>query len=114
MLQTALNDFSASYQLCAYTKNPEKQAAIYSELHQNILDIFRDAGIEMIIPHYQSIRDGNKSTVPAKDSSEGTVGVSQTPAGEKQVNPADIQATPPDTVSGTAYAKNTTTIIDPD
>lgn len=64
VFQTALNDFSASYQLNAYTKFPEKQAAIYSQLHQNIQDIFMGAGVEMISPPYYSIRDGNKSTIP--------------------------------------------------
>ncbi|WP_294081466.1 mechanosensitive ion channel family protein [Proteiniphilum sp. UBA5384] len=64
VLQTALNDFAASYQLNAYTKNPEKQAVIYSQLHQNIQDIFREAGIELITPHYRATRDGNKSVVP--------------------------------------------------
>ena len=68
VLQTALNDFSASYQLNAYTKNPEKQAAIYSQLHQNIQDAFLGAGIEMIVAHYQSIRDGNKSTIPPQSN----------------------------------------------
>ncbi|WP_295937700.1 mechanosensitive ion channel family protein [uncultured Alistipes sp.] len=66
VLQTALNDFAASYQLNAYTRHPEKQAAIYSHLHQNIQDIFAGAGIEMVVPNYQSVRDGNKSTVPPR------------------------------------------------
>ena len=64
VLQTALNDFSVSYQINAYTKEASKMPFIYSELFKNIQDTCRDAGVEMISPHYQSIRDGNPSTVP--------------------------------------------------
>ena len=64
VLQTALNDFSVSYQINAYTKEASQMPYIYSELYKNIQDICRDAGIEMISPHYQAIRDGNTSTIP--------------------------------------------------
>ena len=64
VLQTALNDFSVSYQINAYTKEASKMPFIYSELYKHIQDTFRDAGIEMVLPHYQAIRDGNPSTVP--------------------------------------------------
>lgn len=66
VLQTGLNDFSVSYQINAYTKEASKQAFIYSELHKHIQDVFRDANIEMVLPHYQSIRNGNASTVPSE------------------------------------------------
>ena len=42
-------------------------AQIYSDLHQNIQDRFNDAGIEILSPHYNSIRDGNESTIPKDD-----------------------------------------------
>jgi small-conductance mechanosensitive channel len=64
VLSTGLGDNSASYQINAYTRHPELQAMIYSELHQNIIDIFHEANVEMIIPHYRAVRDGNKSTIP--------------------------------------------------
>jgi small-conductance mechanosensitive channel len=59
-----LGDNAASYQINAYTRHPELQASIYSELNRNILDAFHEAGIEMIIPHYRAVRDGNGSTLP--------------------------------------------------
>ena len=65
VLQTGLEDFYVSYQLNAYTKNPEKQALIYSDLHQHIQDCCRESGIEILSPHYQAERDGNASTIPA-------------------------------------------------
>jgi len=39
-------------------------AAIYSELHCNIQDVFNEKGIEILSPAYSAIRDGNHSTIP--------------------------------------------------
>lgn len=64
MLQTALHDFYVSYELNAYTDVPSSMATIYSELHANIQDRFNEAGIEIMSPHYSTLRDGNKSTIP--------------------------------------------------
>lgn len=64
VLQTSLDDFYVSYQLCAYTHNPEKQASIYSELHSNIQDIFNENDVEIMSPHYRSQRDGNTTSIP--------------------------------------------------
>jgi len=36
---------------------------IYSDLHKNILEIFNEAGVEILSPHYNTIRDGNTSTI---------------------------------------------------
>lgn len=79
VLQTSLNDFSASYQINAYTKEAGLQALIYSDLHKNIQDVFRGAGIEMVMPHYQAIRDGNASVVPPEYKGKGTVYKDPTP-----------------------------------
>lgn len=65
VFQTALEDFYVAYQINAYTNNPEKQALIYSELHQHIQDTFNEAGIEILSPHYRAQRDGNSTTTPA-------------------------------------------------
>jgi small-conductance mechanosensitive channel len=65
VLQTSLDDFYVSYQINAYTKEPNKQASIYSELHQNIQDCCNEAGIEILSPHYRAARDGNMTTIPA-------------------------------------------------
>lgn len=64
VLQTALNDFYVSYEINAYTGYPNKMAAIYTELHQNIQDQFHGAGIEIMSPHYTQVRDGNKTAIP--------------------------------------------------
>jgi len=64
ILQTALDDFYANYQLNVYVADADKMALIYSDLHQNIQDVFNEAGIELVSPHYHAHRDGNKSTLP--------------------------------------------------
>ncbi|MEQ9062869.1 MAG: mechanosensitive ion channel family protein [Vicingaceae bacterium] len=67
VLQTSLDDFYVSYQINAYTRDSSKSAVIYSELHSNILDIFHQAGIEIMSPHYRAERDGSPLAVPSKD-----------------------------------------------
>lgn len=64
VLQTSLDDFYVSYQVNVYTKEPTKQPLIYSSLHQNIQDSFNEAGIEIMSPHYNALRDGNMTTIP--------------------------------------------------
>lgn len=64
ILQTSLEDFYVAYQLNAYTKEANKQANIYSQLHQNIQDCCNEAGIEIMSPHYRAVRDGNTVTIP--------------------------------------------------
>lgn len=65
VLQTSLDDFYVAYQINAYTKEADKQAKIYSDLHQNIQDCCNEVGIEILSPHYRAARDGNMSTIPA-------------------------------------------------
>lgn len=65
VLQTSLDDFYVSYQINSYTKTPNKQARIYSNLHQNIQDVCNERGIEILSPHYRSSRDGNMTTIPS-------------------------------------------------
>jgi small-conductance mechanosensitive channel len=65
VLQTSLDDFYVSYQLNAYTKHPGSAAKIYSELHAHIQDLFAEANVEIMSPHYQANREG-PSTIPAK------------------------------------------------
>ncbi|ACU60439.1 mechanosensitive ion channel family protein [Chitinophaga pinensis] len=60
VLQTSLDDFYISYQINAYTKEANKQAVIYSNLLENIQDVFNNAGIEIMSPNYHVVRDGGK------------------------------------------------------
>ena len=67
VLQTSLDDFYVSYEINAYTDKPSKMAVIYSELHQNIQDSFNAGGVEIMSPHYSSLRDGNQTTIPEEN-----------------------------------------------
>ncbi|PVX44798.1 mechanosensitive ion channel-like protein [Flavobacterium sp. 103] len=64
VLQTSLDDFYVEYEINAYTKHPNEQPLVYSNLHQNIQDCFNEAGLEIMSPHYNSHRDGNRTTIP--------------------------------------------------
>jgi small-conductance mechanosensitive channel len=67
ILQTGLDDFYVSYQLNTYIKEANKQAVIYSNLYRNTLDVFNDAGVEILSPHYRAVRDGNPPAMPPKE-----------------------------------------------
>jgi small-conductance mechanosensitive channel len=64
VFQTSLDDYYVSYRINAYTNEPNKQALIYSNLHQNIQDEFNKAGVEIMSPHYKALRDGNATAIP--------------------------------------------------
>ena len=64
VLQTALSDFYVEYQINAYTREASRMAVIGSWLHQKIQDEFNKANVEIMSPHYASLRDGNHLTIP--------------------------------------------------
>lgn len=66
VLQTSLDDYYVSYELNAYTDQPNRMATVYSELHSKIQDKFNEAGVEIMSPQYSAIRDGNQTTIPEK------------------------------------------------
>ena len=72
VLQTALGDYAVSYELNAYTDQPQRMATIYSGLHQNLQDALAEAGIEILSPVYHALRDGNLSTIPAPHTPPAT------------------------------------------
>jgi small-conductance mechanosensitive channel len=62
--QSALNDFYVTYEINAYTRDAHEMVGIYAALHANIQDCFFAAGVEIMSPHYTSLRDGNTVTIP--------------------------------------------------
>ena len=46
-------------------------AVTYAELHQNIQDCFNESGVEIMSPHYASLRDGNSTTIPREHLPKG-------------------------------------------
>jgi small-conductance mechanosensitive channel len=64
VLQTGLNDFYVGYELNVYTRDANRMVQIYSDLHASIQDRFNEGGIEIMSPHYTSLRDGNRAAMP--------------------------------------------------
>ncbi len=64
VLQTALNDFYVSYQINALLRDAAQMDNVLSELHKNIQDVFFEAGVEIMSPHYSALRDGNATAIP--------------------------------------------------
>jgi small-conductance mechanosensitive channel len=64
VLQTALDDFYVRYEINAYTQAPNRMAGTYSELRTHIQDLFNEAGVEIMSPHYSAARDGGRMAIP--------------------------------------------------
>jgi small-conductance mechanosensitive channel len=64
VLQTSLDDNYVAYELNAYIRKPNSKQRIASDMHANIQDAFRDAGIEILSPHYRANRDGSNLALP--------------------------------------------------
>lgn len=63
VLKTSLDNHYITYELNAYTDKPLRMQDIYSELHQNILDKFNLAEVEILSPTYFAFRDGQSTTI---------------------------------------------------
>jgi small-conductance mechanosensitive channel len=66
VLQTALNDFSVTYEINAFVAAPLRLPEIQSAVHANIQECFNEAGVEIMSPNYYALRDGNKVTIPSR------------------------------------------------
>jgi small-conductance mechanosensitive channel len=53
VLQKALGDFSVTYELNIYCDQPQAMGRIYTALHQNILDVFNEYGVQIMTPAYE-------------------------------------------------------------
>ena len=67
---TALDDFYVEYEINAYTHKPEQLSLIYSELHQNILDNFHSAGVEIMSPHIFAHRNDLELQIPKEQQNK--------------------------------------------
>lgn len=54
--QTALNDYNVGYELNAYIREVQRSHFIQSDLHLNIQETFDEAGIEILSPMYNTVR----------------------------------------------------------
>lgn len=53
---TTLDDFYVEYEINGCTDRAKTMPAVYSTLHQNILDTMHDAGVEIMSPHIEAQR----------------------------------------------------------
>jgi small-conductance mechanosensitive channel len=67
VLQTAMDDFYATYQINLYTKDVARVPAIYSQLYENIQNSFHAAGIDMTAAHYRINLPPDVYTPPPED-----------------------------------------------
>src|SRR3982751_1178905 len=53
VLQKALGEFAVEYEINAYTGNPQAMVRLYSALHSNILDVFNEYSVQIMVPAYE-------------------------------------------------------------
>ena len=51
--QTSLGDFVVTYELNAYCNDPRAMGRLYTAMHQNVLDIFNEHGVQIMTPAYE-------------------------------------------------------------
>jgi len=51
--QKSLGDFSVVYEINAYCDLPHQAERLYTALHQNILDVFNEHGVQIMTPAYE-------------------------------------------------------------
>lgn len=52
VLQNGLDDFYVKYELNVYAASADNMPQLYSELHQQIQDVFNEYGVQIMSPHY--------------------------------------------------------------
>lgn len=83
VLQTSLDDYYVSYEINAYTDQPNQIAGTLSVLHQHILDTFHAAGVEIMSPSYSALRNGSDIAIPPTRQDSPQQGLPDTPVGWK-------------------------------
>jgi small-conductance mechanosensitive channel len=54
VLKKSLGDFAVNYEINAFCKDVDKINRYYTELHQNILDVFNENDVQIMTPAYRS------------------------------------------------------------
>ncbi len=52
--QKSLGDFAVTYEINVYCHEPKSMARVYTALHQNILDLFNEYGVQIMTPAYET------------------------------------------------------------
>jgi len=64
VLQKSLDDYSVNYQLNATTKDAIAMPQTHSSMNANILDVFKEEGVEIMSPMFVATRDGTSLAIP--------------------------------------------------
>lgn len=64
---TTLDDFYVEYEINGYTDRAKTLSAVYSALHQQMLDTLHGAGVEIMSPHIEALRHDLPVQIPAEE-----------------------------------------------
>ena len=79
--QLSLDDFAVTYMLATYIDDPTLSPETLSNLHENIQDVFNEAGIEIMTPSVRAVRDSLDPAMPEKYLSD-TPAVTEPPGAQ--------------------------------
>jgi small-conductance mechanosensitive channel len=65
VLQKALGDFAVTYEINVYCGDAQAMLQLYTQLHQNILDVFNEYGVQIMTPAY--VGDPTQPKIVPKD-----------------------------------------------
>jgi small-conductance mechanosensitive channel len=72
VLQESLGDYAVVYELRAHTDDPMANIQTQSDLRRNVLDAFNRAGVEIMTPAVNAVRNSVEPTIPAEYVDETT------------------------------------------
>ena len=64
--QQSLGDFCVNYEINGYCADPQAMFVLYTELHRNILDVFNEYGVQIMVPSYEGDPEQPKVVPPEK------------------------------------------------
>ena len=70
ILQQSLGDFAVSYELMAWTDDPKLSIRTASALRQSVIDRFNEAGVEIMTPVVNAVRNSVEPAIPESYVSE--------------------------------------------
>jgi small-conductance mechanosensitive channel len=83
VLQKSLGDFAVTYELNAYCNDAQAMARLYTAMHQNVLDVFNEHGVQIMTPAYEGDPEVPK-VVPKEQWYQAPATRTQTPADDGQ------------------------------
>lgn len=83
VMQKSLGEFAVTYELNAYCDKPQEMALLYSAMHQNILDVFNEHGVQIMTPNYEGDPEQPK-VVPKEQWYQAPAAPTPVPANDRQ------------------------------